>query len=266
MANFVKEYAEFEDYITYLDSIERAKEDLDGEDFTPEEFSQIAASSLTTLNQESLRWSGCASLGVGVVLLIGAVTMGIIALVKSKGETKIREEFAQEERRLDGVNEDNVYFIENHETEIPRRIHNHEDNITAKEYAIDRAQDEIASLRRELSYSSLTDERRTDIEREISHIGSDIAVYRSSISYSNSRINWLENESINYDIIPGWGQQQLDIEALRYRLSIESNSAALQTRIDGIPEEHRQARILGVAAGVSVIIGTVMTINGAQDC
>jgi hypothetical protein len=265
MANFVEEYAEFEDYLTYLESIETAKLDLAGEEFTPEEFSQIAASSLMTLDQESLRWSGCASLGVGIVLLIGAVTMGIIALTKSKGEAKIRDIFAEKEQNLVNSHDGNVYFIENHETEIPRRIRNHENNIISKENAIDNAEDDIRYLQGQL-HSGLTDEERSDIESDISSLRSDISSYESSISHSYSRISWLENEAINYEIIPGWEQQQLDIEELRHRLALESNAVALQARIDAIPEEHRQARILGVAAGISVIIGTILTINGAQDC
>lgn len=265
MENFVKEYAEYEEYIAYLNSVEEAKLNLAGEDFTPEEFAQVTASSLVALDRESLRWSGCASLGVGVVLVIAAVVMGVIALGKSKGEAKIRDEFAAKKSRLLKTNENNIYFIENHETEIPRQIDQNERNISSYESRIRNAEKKINSLETSLIYES-DEEERSDIRSEISSLESSIRSYESSIRSAENRIDWLENEAINYAIIPGWGTQQLEIEGLRHRLALEENQAELEATIAAIPEEHRQARILGVISGVSLVMGTVLGINGSQDC
>jgi hypothetical protein len=267
MADFVKKYSSSEDdYNSYVLSIEEAKANLNGEDFTSEEFSSIAANSLSSLDQDALRWSGCASLGVGIVLLVGAVTMGIIALVKSKGESKVRKIYAEKKQEIIQDHQDQVYFINNAETEIPNAINANFGIIYSNQAAIDQAQFEVDQLQLSLFNPDLTQDQINSIRSSINIISSRITSYQANIRVSIENINYLENELVNYQTVPGYADAQLVIESENYANNLEQNEIELEARIGDIPQEQRRARTLGIAAGVSAIIGTVLTMNGAQDC
>lgn len=266
MANFVKEYASVDEYNSYLLSMDNAKASLGGEAFTSDELSQLAVSSLSGLDQDALRWSGCASLGVGIVLLAGAVTMGIIALVKGKSEDKVRASFEEKKQELINEHNSNVSFIMNAETEIPAQIANQYGVINSNEVLINQAEVEIINLQFIMLDPATTPEQASAIRGNILNITTRIQLYQSNIRNSIDSINYLSSELVNYQTVDGYAEAQLEVAATNYEVSLAQNNAELETSLSELPANQRQSRNLGIAAGVSAIIGTLVTVNGAQDC
>jgi hypothetical protein len=267
MASFIKKYSENEDdYAEYLFSVEEAKASLSGENFTSNEFSLIAASSLANLEQDSLRWSGCSNLGVGIVLLVGAVTMGIIALAKSKSESKVEEIYAEKRADIIKDYENQVYFINNAETEIPRTIDGLYSNIINNEVALIQLRSEVEFLQLQMLTPGLPASEINSLRNQVLNIGTRMNIFQNNIVSSLNNINYFQNELSNYRADEGYAQAQLDIENTNYQASLVRNDNELANSIDNVPAEQRRAKTLGVAACVSAVIGTFMTVNGTQDC
>ncbi|MCT4642306.1 MAG: hypothetical protein N4A33_08420 [Bacteriovoracaceae bacterium] len=268
MAEFVRVHADSTAvYQNYLMAIEQAKANLEGEDFSPEEFGVIAGSSLGMLDQEALKWSGCAGLGIGVVLIIGAVVMGVIALVKSEGEASIKGRFAERKRQLDRNYQDAVNFINDAENRIQGEINAAQNEINLINEEIDQAQSDLAYWNGQvtaalnagdLEGAQIANDNVTAIQNQIEQYQADIVAIQGDISS-------LMIELDNYNT-PGYKEQLIAQETATY----ESDSALLedelQTELSLVPVEKARAKKLGIAAGVSAALGIYLAIDGSQDC
>lgn len=268
MAEFVRAYADSpEVYEQYANSVEAAKLSLDGAQLTPEEFGMFAGQSLEMFDTEALKWSGCAGIGVGVVLLIGAVTMGIIALVKTEGEDSIRSKFAERRRNLDRNHQANINYYNNAENEIQADINSAQGTIDNLNEEIDQAQADIAYWNGVVAAAI----RNGDLETaqtgndNISIISQDVQELQQDIVDVQNRIQGLVTELDNYQD-PNYRQNQIDAEVASYnQASINLNNEE-EARVDLIPTEKNRAKTLGIAAGVSAAIGTYLVIDGNSDC
>jgi hypothetical protein len=268
MADFVKAYADSaETYEQYAQSIESAKLSLDGADLTPEEFGMFAGQSLEMFDTEALKWSGCAGLGIGVVLIIGAVTMGIIALVKTEGEDSIRDKFAEKRRRQDRDHQANINYINNAENEIQADINVALADIDQVNEEIDQAQSDLAYWNGVLASALNNDdlEGAQQANNNISIISQNIQEYQQDIVAIQNDIQALVTELDNYQD-PDYAQAQLDAENASYAQASINLDNEEEARVDLIPTEKRRARTLGIAAGVSAAIGTYLVIDGSSDC
>jgi hypothetical protein len=268
MADFVKAYSDSaETYEQYAQSIKAAKLSLDGAELTPEEFGMFAGQSLEMFDTEALKWSGCAGLGVGIVLIIGAVTMGIIALVKTEGEESIRDKFAEKRRRLDSNYQSNINYINNAENEIQADINGALSEIDQVSEEIDQAQSDLAYWNGVLAGALNNDDLAgaQQANNNISIISQDIQEYQQDIVSIQSDIQALVAELDNYQD-PAYAQAQLDAENASYAQASINLDNEEEARVDLIPTEKRRARTLGIAAGVSAAIGTYLVIDGSSDC
>jgi hypothetical protein len=268
MADFVKAYSDSpETYKQYAQSIEAAKLSLDGAELTPEEFGMFAGQSLEMFDTEALKWSGCAGLGVGVVLIIGAVTMGIIALVKTEGEDSIRDKFAERKRTQDRNHQANLNYINNAESEIQGDINAAFGDIDLQNEKIDQAQSDLAYWNGVLAGSLRNDDLlgAQEANDQISILSQNIEKHQEYIVAIQNDIQAMNIELDNYQD-PAYAQAQLDAEVASYNQASINLSNEEESRVALIPTEKKRAKTLGIAAGVSAAIGAYLVIDGNSDC
>jgi len=71
---------------------------------------------------EGLSWSGCAGLSIGVILVVTAVVVGIVALTKTKGEARIRRSYSEKRSSRTDTYNQKIFDINNRQQKIQTDI------------------------------------------------------------------------------------------------------------------------------------------------
>ena len=77
---YVKEHTTRTEYRSFKADLEEALSGINVRSMTSQEVTQVMSRSLASLNVDGLSWAGCASQGIGVVLLVVAAVAGLIEL------------------------------------------------------------------------------------------------------------------------------------------------------------------------------------------
>ncbi len=249
LEQFVRMNSSSSEFLKFQEAIAAAKNNL-SEEYDAEEFGQVAGAALNAIDSEGLAWSGCGGLTAGVIILVGAVVVGIIALSKSQGVERLQAKYERKRssRYNSYVNE--VDYHKNAEYYINRDINSYKSKINS-------AQNDISYLTGKLVNEDDADERAR-IGNQIESLNNDISSYRRKIEN-------LYDKKARY-AQPGYRERQIAQALVDYEADIASLISEEERRIALVPRNQELAKTLGIISGISAAIGGYLALDGAQSC
>ncbi len=250
LERFVRMNSTTEEFLSFREALNNAERMMGEEEMTPEEFGSVAGAALSSIQTEGLAWSGCGGLTAGVIIIIGAVAVGIIALTKTAGEERIRARYDRKRANREDQYLADVQWINNRANEL-------EDQINDLNGKIDYAQNQIAYLTGQMVNED-SQEQRESIAAQIQQYNRNINTYQTEISKCDDE-RALYSDS-------AYRAQRIAEETRDFDYDIAQLFDAEEKQVDLIPANKQLAKTLGIVSGVMAAIGTYFAIDGAQDC
>lgn len=212
------------------------------------EFAEVMGVAVRGASNDGLAWSGCGMNYAGVALLLGAVVVGIIALTKTKGSEKIKSDYQARKQAREKQYNDQRYDIENFQIVIPNQIVKINGQISA-------ANQRIAYLQGQLSVLDPESADAIDAKNEIASKSKQVTAWNTQVLDLTLRMAFLSNYENRYAELT-----QLAIEYDADLRNLEQNEG---TDVNMVPRNKKLAKTLGIVAGASAVLGTVLVV---VDC
>ncbi len=242
----------YDDYLGFRNAVDYAYLSAGNSELTSEEFGMILGGGINSLEDQGMAWSGCAGLTVGIIVVVAAVTMGIIALVKSKGESKIRASYQKKRARRQDTYYNDVAWVNN-------RVNVLDNEISILNNKINQATLDINDKTSQLAYKdNLTQAQKDQLRAEITNLQKKQQDWQTQIIIKQDQRALYASES--------YRQEKIDLITLAYEADINQLLLEEQRKIEAVPANQQTAKTLGIAAGVSAALGTYFIIDGARDC
>lgn len=256
-------------YKTFESAIEISVKELkeSKQELSAKELGGAVAQVMESVGSKGLQWSGCAGLTAGVIIALAAVTVGIIALVKNRSEQSVEKKYNQKIRDRDSRYVTDVNNANARPATIDREILKAQTDIVQVNNDIDDMQADIAYYNGVVSASLKNDdlEGAKAANAQIDALNIQIADARANIDHIEGLIARLQLEKTQY-LDPAFLAQKLKNLELDYKSDIVNLEAEKTDKIELVPLHKKQAKTLGIAAGVGAAVGAYLIIDGAQDC
>ncbi len=225
------------------------------ETLSEKERAQVLALAIQSTRTEGVSWSGCTGATIGVILIVAAVVVGIVAITKSAGERRIQARFDDSRAsRSQQYLADKTNLL-NEKQNLQREIGQAQSSITYNNNQISYYTGVLAGANLNTPEGQATaqnaqaklkyfQDQNSILNSRISELNLKLALFDNP-QYMNTRLSALEQD---YEL----DMRQFDVD--------EANAIAL------VPENQRLARGLGIGAGVGGAIGTYLAIDGFQSC
>lgn len=248
--SFVKKSASAKDYAAFRNMVDLAKQAAPAGELSSQEFGMIASEALKGIDSRGLAWSGCAGLTSGVILAIGAVVVGIVALVKTSGEERVRNRYANDRASSQKTYDTAVIFHTNRSLNIEREF----GTLDAK-----MRQNDV-----DMAYYQGLMVNENDQDVRVSYSNKINALKDANIKLQGQRAA-LKVEQDNYQS-PGYVQMKIAQAKLNFDTDTRESYAAEERAVERIPADQALAKKLGIGAGVGAALGTYFIIDGSRDC
>ncbi len=260
LVNYVKSNEE----LTYSQKV-KFQALLDGADdsfdkMDPKSLGIIMGETINMFNPSGLSWSGCASLGVGIVTLVAAITVGIVALTKSIGKEKITERYTKLKNSRTNEYNNRVDWLEEPIESIDNDIDYHHDNIDSKITKISNAHDDLRYWQRRAD----NDEDPDYAINRMGQILRDIEEYEDSIAYSKNRISYLQHERVKHLSDPNYVITLRNDALINYTSDIAAFNNEMEHKIDLVPKNQALAKKLGIGSALGLAIGGYFLYDGIK--
>ena len=251
---YVKERTTRTEYKAFKTSFESAMSGINAQNMTSAELTQAMAQSLSSQNVEGLSWSGCGGMATGIVLLVAAVVVGVVAIVKSQGSARITASYeSQKTTRTSQYNSDYAN-MQNEPQIIQSQMQTNTNTISSNNV-------QIAVLTGEIATASSSDPNYSaNIQTWAGQIQS-ITVDNQNLANSNTSLN-LQLAQWND---PTYMQTQLDTLTYNYHSDETTITTEESSAISLVPANQALAKGLGIGAGIGAAIGLYLVIDGAHD-
>ncbi len=247
---YVRVHSTPEQYVSFENQIFGALKKTNIREATGQELNYALQTAFQTVEPQGLAVTGCFGLGAGIVLAVGAIVVGIVALTKTKGEARIRSQYLNRINNLtqEYITEKNR--IENRTVEIDREINGYNGTIQSNNSRISYLSGALVAAKDPAQIKGYAAEiqQLTKSNNEITAKISALTVERAQYANEEYRNAKLEQLKVNYDNT----YSQLEVER--------------ENRVKMVPTEKALAGKLGIAAGVAAALGTVLIVDGARDC
>lgn len=247
---YVRVHSTPEDYAKFETELNAALGSVKVENATSEELNLALRGALASVNPQGLAFTGCAGLAGGIVLGVGAIVVGIVALTKTKGEARIRSQYLNRMNNLSQDYQNEKYRIENRVRDIDldivaknRQIASNNQRISYLTGAIANSSDTVKIQQYAQELQNLT-AQNNDLNMKIAGLTTERAQYADD-SYRNQLLTQLQSQ---------------------YELDYAQLQTERDNRIKMVPTEKALAGKLGIVAGVAAAAGTLLIIDGAGDC
>ena len=277
-SNIINNQVTVADLSNFIDSLDSVSEE-DKEDFREiKRLAQIGADSemdsvefgnftgrlLETVDPQGLSWSGCAGLTSGVILLVASVVVGIVALTKTAGESRIKKKYQDRRSQRTAQYNSDIAAVHGRLEDIDQEINNLNGDIEQYENLIDEAQSDINYNLGIIAGSEDPEVIKAAGDR-IKELNDNIDSYQANIDNAQASIAGLMLEKDDY-LDPQYVANRLNALEIDYNADLSAINAEEQSKIDLIPANKKLAKRLGIGAGIGAAIGTYLTIDGARDC
>ncbi len=248
--NYVLTTADTATYTKFHANLESAMRGVESQDLTSKEFGQVLQSAIQSSKSEGLSWAGCGGFVAGVVLAVGAVVVGIVALAKTKGTTRIHKTYDDRRSNTTTKYNSDVNYYTNRKANIPN---------------------EIASNQSSISYDQTQIAYYTGIAIGTSDPATknnalaQIQSYNNDITSRNATIAQLNLELTHYND-PAYLTGILADLKVKYDADMTSLNTEEADKVKNVPANKKLAGTLGIVAGVSAAVGTVLIIGGQGEC
>jgi DNA repair exonuclease SbcCD ATPase subunit len=229
-----------------------------------EEFGVFTGRLLETVDPQGLSWSGCAGLASGVVLLVASVVVGIVALTKTAGESRIKKKYQDKRSQRTAKYNSDIAAVHGRLEAIDQEINNLNGDIEQYENQIDEAQSDINYNLGIIAGSNDPEVIKAAGDR-IKTLNDNIDSYQAYIDNAQSSIAGLNLEKDDFQN-PQFVANRLNALEIDYTADLSAINSEEQSKIDLIPANKRLAKTLGIGAGIGAAIGTYLTIDGTRDC
>jgi hypothetical protein len=247
--SFVKKSSSPKDYLAFRSMVEMAKVSASEGEMTPQEFGMVVSEALKSVDSKGLAWSGCASLATGIVLAVGAVVVGIVAITTSESVKSIKKRHAEKRSGPQNTYETAVSFQNNRVEDIEKAKDEIKWKIQKNDVDIAYYQDLMAketSQTIRFTYSQKIDQLKN-----------------STINLNADRAS-LQIEQDNYSD-PAYLKMKLDIAKATYDDATRDSFTNEAKEIEQAPANKALATKLGISAGVGAALGAYLIVDGA-DC
>ncbi len=247
--NYVLTTASPEQYKNFHEALTNAMNGMSAQDLSSAEFGQVLQAAMANSHIEGLSWAGCAGLVAGVVLAVGALVVGIIALTKTAGESRIRARYDSQRSNATSNYNNSVSYYTNRKNQIPGEISS--------------AQGSISYDQQQIAYYTGVASATTDANVRANALGK-IDAYNKDISSQNSRISRLNAELASYND-PSYLPRILADLKVKYDAEITELNTEEADSVRNIPANKKLAGTLGIVAGASAVVGGILIAGGAGD-
>jgi hypothetical protein len=245
---------EFESFEAALQTSMSGLKDTSLEALSEKERAHVLSMAISATRTQGVSWSGCAGATIGVILIVAAVVVGIVALTKSVGEKRIRKKFADRKASRTERYQNELFNMKNEKQNIQNQIADAQTKITYNNSQINYYTGVLAG-------ADLTDAGRAkaqEAQQKIKHHQDQNGILNSRISEMNLKLA-LYND-------PAYLQARIDALTLEYDFDMKQYDVDEANAIALVPENQRLARGMGIGAGVGSAIGTYLAIDGFQSC
>lgn len=257
---YVQANTSAKEYKTFKKSLTAALKGVNPEQMNPQQLSEVLASTMQNSNVEGLAWSGCAGLSIGIILVVSAVVVGIVALTKTKGEARIRRTYSEKRSSRTDTYNRKVFEINNKAQTIQLDINKYQGYITSNNQKMATLNGQISgALQSNPNCSSdpVCSQNVINWNLEIQKLLADNQTYTNKINTLNIELAQWQN--------PVYVQNQLTLAQTEYQQDMQTYEMQEQSDIALIPANKALAKKLGIGAGIGAAIGTYLIIDGALD-
>ena len=247
---FVKTQMTDEQFQAFEQKMDSAMRGIDPATLNAQETGEIVGQALAEIHTEGLYWSGCVKVWTGAALIAAAVVTGIIAILKSKSQSSIRNDYQNKINDSNNSYNNDISNANNWKTAYPNIIQSDQNNINNDENAIS-----------SLSY----DEANATTQAQADAYAADIRDDQADIANQQADINFYNSKLIQYATNPG--QVAIDVQAYGQ----ERDAAALDLQnqetaaIAAAPGNQALGEKLGIGAGIGAAIGAGMLVYGIEQ-
>lgn len=244
------------DYQKFHGVLTSAMGNLNASQVSSQELAQLLQTAMLSSNAQGLSWAGCGGFVAGIVLAVGAVVVGIVALTKTKSSSKIQSEYNNQIASENSSYSSNVAYYQNWKTTLPNRITND--------------QNAIANDNKDIAYNNGiiagSDPSSPNYQANIDNASASIQADTNDIQNQTSDIN--QTKSI-YDSFSSNPNALNDLLS-SLKATHDSQIASLQTQeasaVANVPDNKKTAGTLGIVAGVSAVFGGILIAGGSGSC
>jgi hypothetical protein len=258
---YVRTISTEKEYRNFRKTLNSSLRGINPETLTQEQMSEILASTLQSSEVEGLAWSGCAGIGIGAILVVSAVVVGIVALTKTKGETRIRRDFANRKQSRTARYTDRVNEINNKPQFLQGEINRNQGYINQNNQRISVLTGQVSGAL-QANPNCAADpnciEKVNAWNQEIQKLMSDNQTYTNRIAALNLELAQWQN--------PTFVQGQLQLAKTEYDQDMQAIETDEANAIALVPANKALAGKLGIGAGIGAALGTYLIIDGAQGC
>jgi|GEM_PF-4304542 len=247
---YVRVHSTPEQYVSFENEIQSALKNTKLKNASPDEINLALTQAFATVQPQGLAVTGCFGLGAGIVLAVGALVVGIVALTKTKGEARIRSQYLNRMNNLTQIYTRDRYNIENRAAQI--------------DVEITGLNGSIQSNTQRISFLTGAISAETDADR-IRSYAAEIQILTRRNSEITSEINLLTIERTQY-LNESFLADKLSQLERQYNLTYSQLEVERENRIALVPTEKALAGKLGITAGVTAALGAVLIVDGYRDC
>lgn len=258
---YVRAVASEKEYRSFKKTLTISLKGVNPETLTQEQMSEILASTLQSSEVEGLAWSGCAGLAVGAILVVAAVVTGIVALTKTKGEMRIRKDFANRRTNRTSAYTTRVNEINTKVQTIQGDINRYQGYITSNSQQISVLTGQVnGALLANPNCSSDPNcaNAVNGWNQQIQQLLKDNQTYTNRINALNLELAQWQN--------PTYVQGQLQLAKTEYDQDMNALAIEEGNAIALVPANKALAGKLGIGAGVGAALGTYLIIDGSHGC
>jgi hypothetical protein len=258
---YVRSIASEKEYRSFKKTLSSALKGVNPESLSQEQMSEILASTLQSSEVEGLAWSGCAGIGVGVILVVAAVVTGIVALTKTRGEMRIRRDFANRKQNRTSQYTDRVNEINNKPQFLQGEINRNQGYINSNNQKISVLTGQVSGALQANPNCAADPNCINTVNgwnQEIQRLMADNQTYTNRIAALNLELAQWQN--------PTFVQGQLQLAKTEYDQDMSALEMDEANAIALVPANKALAGKLGIGAGVGAALGTYLIIDGAQGC
>jgi hypothetical protein len=223
---------------------------IDPSTLKPEELGELVGTAITQVRGEGLSWSSCASTVTGAAVVVAALVVGVIAMVKSKSEAKVRAEYAKKRTEKTDLYNNAAAATRNWQTTIPNDIQWYDNQIRQAYYDIQYYQDAY--------YRTDDPAQRDSYYRQIQSLQQRIQQYQY-------QINLLYTQWDRYAADPSLAEAdavaiEVERDQVLADLLVQEGDAVAR-----VPRDRKQAVGLGIGAGLGAAVGGYLLVDGLRD-
>jgi hypothetical protein len=226
----------------------------------PKELGILMGETIDIFNPQGLSWSGCASLGVGITTLVAAIVVGIVAITKSAGSSRLEARYERRRGKRTDEYEDRLEWLED-----PINSINNDINYTTNE--IRRLRREIDQAYRDLQYWNLriiSDDDPSFALSQVNSLNLQISQDRNTVRIYSTTIQSLLSERDKHNNDPTYVVTLRANATSSFNIDISALNIELETQLDLIPKSQALSRKLGIGSTLGLAVGGYFLYDGIK--